>query len=99
MHAVLRATAWAAVALGFFALGADVYWSWKAQGFAYRPIGFYLDLIDTRWAFDLRVAATRVSDRAAGALAQMLTWPVWAPAFAIGIVLAVLATPFGRRRA
>ena len=63
MHAVLRATAWAAVALGFFALGADVYWSWKAQGFAYRPIGFYLDLIDTRWAFDLRVAATRVCRR------------------------------------
>lgn len=97
MRGLLRAVAWAAVALGFFALGGDLYWSWKAHGFAFRPIGFYLDLIDPTWAFDVRVAAGRVSDGMAGAVGHMLSWPVWAPAFGIGIMLAVIVGPDERR--
>ena len=58
MRGLLRSLAWGLVALGFLSIGADAYWSWKAHAWAFRPIGFYLDLIHAGWAADLPAMAT-----------------------------------------
>lgn len=90
MREILNAIAWVFLAVAFIALGADAYWSWKAQGWAYQPIGFYLDLAAGDWLAHVRDWAADRSARTARLIAEALSWPVWAPAFAIGTPLAFL---------
>lgn len=87
MRALLNAVAWIFLAVGFVALGADAYWSWKAHGWAFQPLGFYLDLAASDWLAHLRDWAADRSAKTARLLEHALIWPVWAPAFAIGIPL------------
>ena len=90
MRALFNGIAWIFLAVGFMALGADAYWSWKAHGWTFQPIGFYLDLGAADWLAHLRDWAADHSGKAARLLERALTWPVWAPAFAVGMPLAVL---------
>ena len=99
MRSLLRPIAWAFIALGWLAVGADAYWSWRDHGWSVRPIAFYLDLIDPDWARAARDAAFDWSAGAGRALARALTWPVWGPALAIGFLLALLAGPAPSGRA
>lgn len=93
MREVLNAAAWLFLATAFIALGADAYWTWKAHHFAYQPIGFYLDLAASDWLAHVRDWAADRSPRTARMVAEALTWPVWAPCFAIGVPLAFVTRP------
>lgn len=93
MRPALRALAWVLVALGFLAVGADAYWSWKAHSWAFGPIAFYLDLIDPHWTAAIAEGAAEWSPRAARVAARALAWPVWGPAFVIGFGLSFLTQP------
>lgn len=90
MREALNAIAWIFLAVGFIALGADAYWTWKANGWAFQPIGFYLDLSASDWLAHVRDWAADRSARTARLLAELLALPVWAPSFALGIPLAWL---------
>lgn len=94
----MRGVAWLFVALGFLAVGADAYWSWKAHDWAYRPIAFYLDLANPDWLTAFRAELAGWSEKTARFAARVLTWPVWGPAFAIGFLLALLTRPPLERR-
>lgn len=88
MRVALNAVAWIVLAVAFIALGADAYWSWKAEDWSFQPIGFYLRLIDAEWLAQLRDWSVDRSARTERLLNEALTWPVWGPAFAIGAPLA-----------
>ncbi len=88
MRAFFNGIAWIFLAIGFVALGADAYWTWKADDWAFQPIGFYLRLADAEWLAHVRDWAADQSARTERLLNQALTWPVWAPAFAVGAPLA-----------
>lgn len=90
MREFLNGVAWIFLAIGFVALGADAYWSWKAHGAAFQPIGFYLDLAADDWLAHLRDWAADRSARTERLVARALELPVWAPAFAIGVPLGFL---------
>ncbi len=75
------------VALGLLALGADAYWTWKANAWAFEPVGAWLDRLDPAWADGLRDWAADRSARALRTAERVLAWPVWAPAFILGGVL------------
>jgi len=87
---LLNAIAWIFLAVAFIALGADAYWTWKASGWTFQPIGFYLDLAASDWLAHVRDWAADRSARTARLVADGLALPVWAPAFAVGIPLAWL---------
>lgn len=91
MREALNAVAWVFLAIAFIALGADAYWSWKARAWSFQPIGFYLDLAASDWLAHLRDWAADRADRWAHLLERALTWPVWAPAFALGAPLGWLS--------
>ncbi len=93
MRGLLHATGWALTALGFLALGADAYWSWKVHAWAFESIGGYLDRIDPAWAADIRDWAAERSVRSLAMAHRMLGWPVWPPAFIAGGILGMLARP------
>ena len=95
MRGLLRSLAWGLVALGFLAVGADAYWSWKAHAWAFQPISFYVDLIHTDWTADIRAAAAHVSPGTGRVAARFLAFPVWGPGFVIGFGLAFLTQPRG----
>ncbi len=90
MREILNGIAWVFLAVGFIALGADAYWSWKAHAWAFQPIGFYLNLASADWLAHVRDWAVDRSAQTAEIVARGLTLPVWAPAFAIGVPLALL---------
>ena len=94
MRDPLRGLGLLLVALGFFAVGADLYWSWKAHAWSMQPISFYLDLIEPDWTTHVRLWSFASSLRTAQIVNTALGWPVWGPAFAAGGVLMVLT---GRR--
>ena len=91
MRGLLYAIGLALTALGFLALGADIYWSWKAHLWAYESIGGYLDRIDPAWTGHLRDWADGRSAKTLVMADRVLGWPVWPPAFIIGGVLGLLA--------
>lgn len=93
MSDLFRGIGWLLVALGWFALGADAYWSWKAEGWTYQPIAFYLDLISPIWAASIRIWSFGVSMKFAGFVNAALGWPVWAPAFVLGTILMLATRP------
>jgi hypothetical protein len=90
MRELLNGIAWIFLAIGFIALGADAYWTWKAHHFAFQPIGFYLDFGAGDWLAHVRDWAADRSERTARLMAKALALPVWAPAFAVGIPLGFL---------
>jgi len=81
-------------ALGLLALGADIYWTLKAQAWTFEPVAGWLDRIDPAWSEALRDWAAERSVRALRTVERVLAWPVWAPAFIIGGILWL----FTRRR-
>lgn len=97
---MFRALGWFLLALAFFAVGADLYWSWKGAGWTYQPISYYLDRMDAGWLAEMRAAALRGSPKFLDAIERFIAWPVWGPAFVLGILCATLgATGPGRRQA
>ncbi len=93
MRGFLRLLAWAFIALGWMAVGADLYWTWRDHAWTFRPIAFYLDLIDPLWARAVRDTAWDWSPHAGHVAARALGWPVWGPALAIGFLIALLTGP------
>jgi len=89
MRAFLNGIAWIFLAIAFTALGADAYWSWKAHHLTYQPIGFYLNLAADDWLAHVRDWAADRSIKTERLIAKALEFPVWAPAFALGIPLGV----------
>ena len=77
-------------AIAFLALGADAYFSWKAQAWTFEPIGAWLDRIDAGWAAALRDWAADRSVRSMRTAERVLAWPVWPPAFIVGGVLGLI---------
>lgn len=90
MRGFLNGIAWIFLAVGFIALGADAYWSWKAHAWTFQPIGFYLNLASADWLAHIRDWAVDRSVRTAALMAKGLALPVWAPAFAVGAPLGFL---------
>jgi hypothetical protein len=90
MRELFNGIAWIFLAIGFVALGADAYWTWKAHHLAFQPVGFYLDLAADDWLASLRDWAADRSHKTERVVTKLLSLPVWAPAFAVGIPLGFL---------
>ena len=87
MAGLFRGLGWILVALGWFALGADAYWCWKAQAWTFQPISFYLDLANPLWAAGVRIWSFGAGGNWPRLINSAFGWPVWAPCFVLGYLL------------
>lgn len=83
MRAALRGLGWALIALGFMAVGADLYWSAKAQAFSFESGAGYL----ARAGLPPQAWLAGAGDGLARAAMVALSWPVWPFAFFLGGLL------------